>query len=57
VIDFAEIPHADSQTWEFFARDFLIERGFYIESSPDRGRHGKRDMLVTEQLKERAWQI
>ncbi len=44
MIDFKEIP--TGEIWELFARDFLQERGFYIESMPDRGadagRHGRR---------------
>ncbi len=49
MIDFTEIPY-DTDTWELFARDFLVERGFYIESPPDRGPDHGKDMLVTEQL-------
>ncbi len=49
MIDFTEIPH-DTDTWELFARDFLVERGFYIESPPDRGPDHGKDMLVVEQL-------
>lgn len=50
MIDFKEIPHT-GDTWELFARDFLLEVGFYIESTPDRGPDGGKDLLVTEQLK------
>ncbi len=49
MIDFTEIP-PDTDTWELFARDFLVERGFYIESPPDRGPDHGKDMLVVEQL-------
>lgn len=49
MIDFTEIPH-DTDTWELFARDFLVERGFYIESPPDRGPDHGKDILVVEQL-------
>lgn len=48
MIDFTEIE--DSETWELFSRDFLQEIGFYIESSPDRGPDGGKDILVTEEL-------
>lgn len=50
MIDFKEIPHTDD-TWELFARDFLYERGFFIESPPDRGPDGGKDLLVTERLR------
>jgi hypothetical protein len=50
MIDFKEIPK-DGEEWELFARDFLTELGFYIESSVDRGPDGKKDLIVSEQLK------
>ncbi len=50
MIDFKELSHTDD-TWELFARDFLRERGFFIESPPDRGPDGGKDMLVTERLR------
>ncbi len=50
MIDFTEITHTDD-TWELFARDFLIELGFFIESTPDRGPDGGKDLLVSGQLK------
>lgn len=50
MIDFKEIPYEDD-TWELFARDFLRERGFFIESPPDRGPDAGKDLLVTEQLR------
>lgn len=50
MIDFKEIPYNDD-TWELFARDFLLELGFFIETSPDRGADGGKDMLVTEEVK------
>lgn len=49
MIDFAEIR--DGEAWELFARDFLQEMGFFVESSPDRGPDGGKDILVTEELK------
>jgi hypothetical protein len=49
MIDFKEID-SDGENWELFARDFLEELGFYIESQPDRGADGGKDLLVTEQL-------
>jgi hypothetical protein len=33
-----------------FARDFLAETGFQIETPPDRGADGGKDFLVTERL-------
>lgn len=45
-IDFTEIT---PETWELFARDFLKECGFFIESPPDRGPDGGKDILVTEE--------
>jgi hypothetical protein len=50
MIDFKEIPYNDD-TWELFARDFLLQLGFFIETSPDRGADGGKDMLVTEEVK------
>lgn len=50
MIDFSEIPE-DGEVWELFARDFLQEHGFFIESSPDRGPDGGKDLIVSEQLK------
>ncbi len=49
MIDFKELSHTDD-TWELFARDFLSERGFFIESPPDRGPDGGKDLLLTERL-------
>ncbi len=48
MIDFKEI--LDGETWELFARDFLTELGFFIESSPDRGPDAGKDILVSEEL-------
>lgn len=50
MIDFTEISH-QGDTWELFARDLLKQLGFFIESPPDRGPDGGKDMLVSEQLK------
>lgn len=50
MIDFAEIEK-NGEIWELFARDFLTELGFYIESSIDRGPDGKKDIIVSENLK------
>lgn len=47
MIDFKEIAY-DSDDWELFARDFLSELGFTIESPPDRGPDEGKDMLVLE---------
>ena len=50
MIDFKEIGQ-DGEDWELFARDFLKELGFFIESSPDRGPDGKKDLIVTEEIR------
>src|SRR5262245_57290916 len=50
MIDFTEIPH-DSDGWELFARDFLVERGVYIDWTVDRGADQGKDMVAVEQLK------
>ncbi len=50
MIDFKEILK-DGEVWELFARDFLTEIGFYIESSVDRGPDGKKDLIISETLK------
>lgn len=49
MIDFSELG-TDGEVWELFARDFLQEVGFYIESTPDRGNDHGKDMLVSEEL-------
>jgi hypothetical protein len=49
MMDFAEIPD-DGEIWELFARDFLQELDFFIETPPDRGPDAGKDMLVVEQL-------
>ncbi|HEY6803711.1 MAG TPA: hypothetical protein VI306_09045 [Pyrinomonadaceae bacterium] len=48
MIDFKEIT--TGEIWELFARDFLEEMGFFIESSPDRGADGGKDALMSEEL-------
>jgi hypothetical protein len=50
MMNFKEIPYNDD-TWELFARDFLVERGFFVESSPDRGPDAGKDILIIEKLK------
>lgn len=54
MINFSEIPH-DSDLWELFARDFLTETGFHIESPPDRGADLGKDMLVSEEISGRVY--
>jgi hypothetical protein len=49
MIDFKEISHK-SDVWALFVRDYLIIKGFTIESHPDRGPDGGKDMLVMEQI-------
>lgn len=48
MIDFKEIPNGE--IWELFARDFLTQLGFFIESSPDRGSDAGKDIFVSEEL-------
>jgi hypothetical protein len=48
MIDFTEVQNGEE--WELFARDFLTELGFFIESSPDRGSDAGKDILVSEEL-------
>ncbi|MDH5561990.1 MAG: restriction endonuclease [Deltaproteobacteria bacterium] len=50
MIDFKEVDY-EGDSWELFARDFLEEVGFFIESTPDRGPDGGKDLLVSEELK------
>ncbi|MBW1671542.1 MAG: restriction endonuclease [Deltaproteobacteria bacterium] len=50
MIDFTELPYTDD-TWKLFARDFLRERGFFIESPLEHGPDAGKDLLITEQLK------
>ncbi len=54
MLDFKEI--ISPEDWELFARDFLQELGFFIESSPDRGPDGGKDLLISETLKGRVGQ-
>lgn len=49
IVDFTEIP-SDGEDWEAFTRDFLVALGFTVESPPDRGADGGKDMLVVEHL-------
>ncbi|MDR6290649.1 MULTISPECIES: hypothetical protein [Inquilinus] len=51
MIDWKEIN--DGDTWELFARDFLIELGFVIDAGPGRGADAGKDLLVSEQLRGR----
>lgn len=50
MIDFKEIDQ-NGEVWELFARDFLQEIGYYVEATVDRGPDGKKDLIVSEQLK------
>lgn len=49
MIDYTEIGDS-GERWEAFARDFLDELGFTIESAPGRGADQGKDLLVIEQL-------
>ncbi|WP_171091236.1 MULTISPECIES: restriction endonuclease [unclassified Ruegeria] len=53
VLDFKEIPEAHiasglQDTFELFARDFLVFMGFRIISAPDRGADGGKDIIAEE---------
>jgi hypothetical protein len=50
MIDYCEIP-SDGEIWELFARDLLEELGFIIESGPDRGADGGKDIIAKEIVK------
>jgi hypothetical protein len=50
MIDFKEIDQ-NGEEWELFCRDFLEHLGYYIESTVDRGPDGKKDLIVSENLK------
>lgn len=54
MLDFKEIVRPED--WELFARDFLQHLGFFIESSPDRGPDGGKDLLITETLEGKVGQ-
>ncbi|MCX2429623.1 restriction endonuclease [Pedobacter sp. GR22-10] len=49
MIDFKEI--ASGENWELFTRDFFQQEGFFIESTPDRGPDGGKDILLSEIIK------
>lgn len=53
VLDFKEIPKAHiadgmQDTFELFAREFLIFMGYEVLSHPDRGADGGKDLIVAE---------
>ena len=50
MINFKEIEQTGEE-WELFARDFLQQIGYYIESTVDRGPDGGKDLIVSEQLR------
>ncbi len=50
MIEFKEIEQ-NGELWELFARDFLQQIGYYVESTVDRGPDGKKDLIVSEHLK------
>lgn len=49
MIDFKEIVNGED--WELFARDFLKEIGFRIESEVSRGADGGKDLIISETTK------
>jgi hypothetical protein len=55
MIDFKEIPF-DTDYWELFARDFFQKLGFFIETPPDRGADGGKDILMTEEITGKLYQ-
>lgn len=50
LVDLKEIP-PDGDEWEAFARDFLVALGFAIDTPPNRGPDGGKDLIVSEHLK------
>lgn len=53
ILDFKEIPEANGgsglqDTFELFAREFLMFKGYNIIENPDRGADGQRDLIVEE---------
>lgn len=53
IIDFKEIPPANKangqqDTFEQFAREFLVMLGYTLEQSPGRGPDGAKDLIVSE---------
>jgi hypothetical protein len=49
MINFCEV--LDGEMWELFVRDLLVELGFIIESGPDRGADGGKDIIAREIVK------
>jgi len=49
MIDYKELG-SDGEQWELFARDFLSEIGYIVESPPNRGADQGRDLMVIENL-------
>lgn len=49
MIDFKEIEQ-DGELWELFARDFLQQICYYVETTVDRGPDGKKDLIVSEPI-------
>lgn len=49
MIDWTEVP--DGETWELFARDFLVSLGMAVIAEPARGADGGRDILMAETMK------
>ncbi len=51
-LDFTEIPGAASgasrDSFELFAREFLVEAGYEVAAGPDQGADGGRDLIVIE---------
>lgn len=51
-LDFTEIPSAalgaSRDSFELFAREFLVEVGYEVAAGPDRGADGGRDLIVVE---------
>ena len=49
MFDFNEIP-AEGERWMLFAKDFMQQLGFHIESPPHRDPDGKYDFVAVEQV-------
>ena len=50
MIDYNEL-NGDGEKWELFARDFFESLGYTLDSPPDRGADGGKDLIISEQIK------
>lgn len=52
MIDYKEL-NDNGEQWELFARDFFEALGYTIDTPPDRGADGGKDLLISESIKGR----